>query len=129
MELYVQSANIKDIASQAVRHFPILLPLLSVFSDEKYHQFNDDMTFDMIYHTSAVAYPLRVAGLNEELVGGGKTNEELKLSFSKDIEQIKEAMNKKYPNGATIDDLLRDYSDSSFKDLLLKAKGELCSGE
>lgn len=114
MEMYLNSANISDISSQLTQHIPMLLPSVMVFADDAKHQFIDEMSFETLYHTSAVINPLPIKGLNHQIVGGGAEIERLANNFSKEMELIEKELDKKYPNGVTLDDMLRDYKDSPF---------------
>lgn len=122
MEMYLNSANIKDIASQLTQHIPILLPSIMVYAGNDKHQFKEELSYDTLYHTSAVVNPLPIKDLSRQILGGGAEVERLANNFSKEIDLIEKALNKKYPNGVTLDDMLRDYSDSPFIRVIEKAK-------
>lgn len=122
IEMYLNSNNIRDIASQLTQHFPLLLPSVAIFADGKKHQFKDDVTHNSLYHTSAVFNPLTVKGLNTQVIGGGAEMERLANNFSKEVEMIEKALDQKYPDGVSIDDLIRDYADSPFVKMLEDAK-------
>jgi len=127
-DMFLGVGNIKDIASQMIQHFPIVLPSIAVYAKDDKHQLKTKYGYDSIYHTRAVFNPLVTKNLGDFILGGGNTAQALGDSFSKEVEQIDEALDKKYPNGVTFEDMLNDYADSPFIGLIKKAQN-LCGKE
>ena len=134
MSVILESKNIKDITQQMTKHMSFLIPMLNIFADASKHQFKKEKTFSYLPHKTSFIYPFVFSSEKDESKGsarlkrelGGKTVESLKEDFTKTIEILNIALEKKYPNDdIDIKELAKEYKNSKFVDFLHRAI-EMC---
>ena len=118
----LETANMNDAVLQLTESFPMLALTAKQFVDKSKIETNPDATFDLLPFEEAYPNPFKILPQRKFYRAGEGATEELKQYGTK-FNDILSAMDEKYGteiSKATIEEVLAQYKDSPFKDVLIK---------